>query len=127
MNNNHKPHDYLPVVIIFIFSLLVISIFLVTSFNPFQQGSNSNQTTPIPLPTINPIVEVPFEYVITGITESLITLTGQNGDLILPFDDSIVKVKSQTTSSEFNLSNLIVGQSVNLSFIPGQSAELLVK
>ncbi len=128
MKNNHQPHDYLPVVVVIIFILLVITgVFAVSFFSPYETKLSE------PIPTLVDIqqeglIEVPFDYVITSINPELITLTGENGELVLPNDQSVVTVSSLTQSNQsYLLTSLIIGQSVNLKFIPGKSAEILVK
>ena len=128
MKSNHQPHDYLPVVAVVIFVLLVITGILTVSF---FFPNLINPSTPTPTPLIvqqGTLIEVPFDYVITSINPDLITLTGDNGEFVLPNDDLIVTVTSLNPANQtYLLSSLIVGQSVNLKFIPGKSAEILVK
>ena len=72
--------------------------------------------------------KVEFVYKVKSITEGQIVLTGQKGDFTLPNNAARVTVyKGPTTESpKVELSELKVGDNVNMEFTPGKTAALFV-
>ena len=86
-----------------------------------------NQEQPI-VPDSNKVYKVDFAYTVKSITPEQIVLNGQNGDFTLPNDPSIVTVYKGPTkeSPKMELSQLKVGDTLNMEFIPGKSATLFL-
>jgi len=75
---------------------------------------------------VTSVRRVEFIYKVKAVTDQTITLTGEMGDFRLPNDPLAVSVyKGPTTASpKMGLSQLKVGDKVNVEFIPGKSASL---
>ena len=76
----------------------------------------------------NEVHKVDFAYKVKSITGEMIVLNGQNGDFTLPNDPSAITVYKGPTkeSPKMELSQLKVGDTVNMEFVPGKSATLFV-
>jgi heme/copper-type cytochrome/quinol oxidase subunit 2 len=119
-------HTFITTTATVVFVLSFISVLSVVIFHSFDVlGPKQSE-----VPTVNAstAVEVPFDYEISQIDESLITLTGDKGSMRLPFNPNIVTVYSGSLSAQktISLSDLSVGQKVTLKVVPGQYAWLYV-
>lgn len=76
----------------------------------------------------NALIKVDFEYTVSQISDEQIVLTGEKGEFILPNDSGLVTVYQGNTadSPTIPLNLLAVGDTLNLEFIPNQSAKLFL-
>ena len=76
----------------------------------------------------NASVTVDFEYTVSQISDEQIVLSGDKGEFILPNDSALVSVYQGSTvdSPTIPLESLTVGATLNLEFIPNQSAKLFI-
>ena len=74
------------------------------------------------------VVKPDFAYKVKSIDATTVVLEGSNGEFILPADVMSVKVYAGLTkeSPAMALTDLKVGDSLNMEFIPGKSADLFV-
>lgn len=70
----------------------------------------------------------PFNYMIEQISNAQIILNGQQGRMIIPYDENIVTIFRGLPPNDIkaNLSIISVGQLVKLITIPGQSAKVYI-
>lgn len=76
----------------------------------------------------NAPIKVDFDYTVSQITDEQIVLSGDKGEFILPKDSALVSVYQGNTvdSPTIPLESLTVGATLNLEFIPNQSAKLFL-
>lgn len=69
-----------------------------------------------------------FSYQVKSIDGSVIVITGKNGDVTWPNDPEIVKVYAGSTKNTATvpLSQLKVGDHLNIEVIPGKSADFFL-
>lgn len=111
-------------VILVVLVLLGLGLFYAVSSGMLGQiGLTPSATNQPAVP-----VKVDFVYNITSITAETIVLDGDNGEFVLPNDPAKVVVYGGPTkeSPMLSLTDLKVGNRVNLEFVPGQSATLFV-
>lgn len=82
-----------------------------------------------PSPTIIQPTLPPISDTVKSIDDSMITLTGKSGDLLLPKMADKVKVfkRSATGLVEATFTDLKVGQSVTFTVIPNQYGQLIIE
>lgn len=111
-------------VILVVLVLLGLGLFYAVSSGMLGQiGLTPSATNQPAVP-----VKVDFVYSITSITAEAIVLDGDSGEFVLPNDPAKVTVYGGPTkeSPMLSLTDLKVGNRVNLEFVPGQSATLFV-
>ncbi len=75
----------------------------------------------------SPLLQIPFDYTISKVSDTEIVLNGQNGELILTKDISITVLKGVPgNSAPVDFSALTAGQKIKLEAVPGQSATLYI-
>lgn len=73
------------------------------------------------------LLQIPFDYTVSRISNSEVVLNGQNGELILTKDISITVLKGAPgNSTPADFSALAAGQKIKLEAVPGQSATLYI-
>lgn len=94
-----------------------------------MQTDLTQVTDQLPQPTVSsePIV-VDFEYTVQDISEETIILIGQNGEFLLPNDETQVELYNGASidAPKIPLSELTTSATLNLEFIPGQLARLFL-
>lgn len=121
-NQNKSVGIIMALVLVFALASAVALVYLQLA----SRGQEStNTSTPLvlggeTLPANN--IRVPFEYTIVSINDDLITLAGEHGNMELPVDNRQVTVYHVGDNTKANLTDLIVGQTVNLAIVPGEKA-----
>ena len=115
----------IPIIVIFL--IFAIGVFLV-----FQKRTAPSLPEPSIAPTgaVTPEdVPPPFIRTVKSVDPSLITVTGEEGDMVLPQDPKIVLVSRKTKSGtvDASLSDVAVGDTVEVTVIvPGEKVLLLL-
>jgi hypothetical protein len=136
IRNNTK--GFTGIAILLVVVLLGVAVFLYFSKaglkKPTTGGSNNNNnTTVVPnnsvvKPKTTEVVKVAFVYTVKSITAKTITINGAKGDFRLPNDPKIITVYKGPSkdSPKLELSQLKVGDALNMEFVPGVSADLFL-
>ena len=90
------------------------------------------QLTPSPTEsdTVNPVVKVPFDYIVEDISDSEIVVNGDLGLMHLPNDPAQVTVRKMEQAGSYanaKISDLSIGQRVELEIKPGEFAIIYIK
>jgi len=127
-NNNTK--GFVGLVVLLVVVLLVLAGVMYATRSGLLKLNSKDATVNnnIVVPEQDKVYKVDFAYTVKSITPEQIVLNGQNGDFTLPNDPSIVTVYKGPTkeSPKMELSQLKVGDTLNMEFIPGKSATLFV-
>lgn len=108
--------------------LLLIGFYFLYTSELFNKPVPKETKTEIPVKKAPTLVKVDFPYEITSITKDEIVLTAEKGKFILPYKIMTVEVYNggDKTSPKIAVSDLKVGDNVNMEFIAGKSATLFV-
>lgn len=123
LNKKGFASAYLAVAVLAVLLLVGSGLFYLKKVNNPQNPSNSPKQPEVVAP-----VKVSFSYKVKSISSEEIILNGLKGDFGLPNDPAFVLVYNGPTKSSpiMNLSDLKVGDNLNMEFVPGESAILFV-
>ncbi len=119
-------------VVVVVLLLLAVGLYYVVSSGmlggPPEGVKQPVAGTPIVGSPETQVVKPDFAYTVKSIDATTIVLEGLNGEFILPTDAMSVKAYAGLTKDApaMALTDLKVGDSLNMEFIPGQSADLFV-
>ena len=120
------------VVVVIVLVLLGVGLFYVVN-SGMLGGKQPVAVAPVVANTNSPVekpalIKPDFTYKVKSISAETIVLQGKNGDFTLPNDSAKVQAYAGLTkeSPVLPLSQLTVGDNVNMEFVPGQSATLFV-
>lgn len=128
-----KENNYIGVlVVLIVLVLLGAGLFYVVN-SGMLGGKQPVTVAPVVSDTGSPaekpaLVKPDFTYKVKSVSAETIVLQGKNGDFTLPNDSASVQVYAGPTkeSAVLPLSQLKVGDNVNIEFVPGESASLFV-
>ena len=113
-------------------TLVVVLLALAGVFYAIRSGviNVPGFSTKVPPTSVdqNKEIKVSFAYKVKAISPSEVVLATDRGDFILPYNIMAVTVYKGPTkeSPKIPLSELKVGDNVNMEFVPGKSASLFV-
>lgn len=109
--------------------VLVCALISAVALAYFQLRYDGQQATNDPTPLVlggeklpKNNVLVPFDYTIMSIDSSMIVISGEHGNMQLPVSDDQVTVYHVSDNSKADITDLQVGQTVNLAMVPGEKA-----
>ena len=126
-NNSSKGSAVLLLVVLVVVALAGAGFYLMKTNPSLFKLTPGPAVINTPVDT-NQTVVVNFTYKVKSITKDEIVISGDKGDFKLPNDASKVTIyKGPTTSSPVgSITDLKVGSSVNMEFVPGKSASLFL-